>query len=90
MTLVESAAAGLPLLATDMGGNSAVVKDGVTGFLVKSGDVAELMVKMARMAKDVELRTRLGVASRKIAEEEFSREKMVKNYITVMDRFGAP
>lgn len=84
MTLVESAAAGLPLIASDIGGNQTVVKDGVNGFLVKSDDVPSLVLAMTKLASNLDLRQRMGLASRKLAEKEFSRDRMIKRYLELL------
>ncbi|MCX6784065.1 MAG: glycosyltransferase family 4 protein [candidate division WWE3 bacterium] len=84
MTLVEAAASGLPLVASDMGGIKEIVRDGVNGFLLKSGDASVLSETLVKLAKDPELRHTLGQASRQIAEAEFSLEIMIINYIKVI------
>jgi len=63
MVLLEAAAAGLPTVATRVGGNHEVVRDGETGFLVPPGDdaaLAEAMLKL--MALPVSERRAMGDA----------------------------
>jgi glycosyltransferase involved in cell wall biosynthesis len=49
MVLLEAAAAGLPIVATRVGGNQEVVRDGTTGFLVSPGDDDALGAAMLRL-----------------------------------------
>lgn len=49
MVLLEAAAAGLPIVATRVGGNQEVVRDGDTGFLAPPGDDAALGAAMLRL-----------------------------------------
>jgi sugar transferase (PEP-CTERM/EpsH1 system associated) len=83
LTLLEAMAAGLPIVATDVGGNSEVVVDGRTGFIVESGDPAALASRMARLAGDPELSRSMGEMGRKRVVERYSLQAMVKRYDTV-------
>ena len=58
--LIEGYALGLPAIATDVGGVKEELIDGRTGILVKDGDVDGFAKAMERMARDPELRRRLG------------------------------
>lgn len=86
MTLVESAAAGLPIIASDIGGNNEIVKSGVNGLLIKSGSVEELLAAMRQLATDLLLRQKMGLASRKIAIERFSLGNMVVKYLEILKK----
>ena len=67
--LVEAMAAGVPVVATDVGGIPEVVRDGETGLLVPPGDVAALTAALDRLTADRELRRRLGEAARDRAQQ---------------------
>jgi glycosyltransferase involved in cell wall biosynthesis len=69
--LIEAAAAGLPLVATDVPGCREVVHPGVNGLLVPARDAASLAAAMATLAADETLRLRYGRQSRRLAEAEF-------------------
>lgn len=69
--LMEGAAMGLPLVATDMPGCREVVDDGVNGFLVPARDSAALASSIIKLANDGDLRRRFGLASRDIAVGRF-------------------
>jgi glycosyltransferase involved in cell wall biosynthesis len=73
-TLVEAAAAGRPIVTTDVTGCREVVRDGVEGFLVPPGDEDAAARALAALATDPVLRTRLGAAARARFEERFTAE----------------
>jgi len=63
-SLVEAAAAGRPIITTDVTGCREVVRDGIEGVLVRRGDVAAAAAALARLAGDGGLRQRMGQAAR--------------------------
>jgi len=70
LTVIESMAAGLPVVATDCGALRDVVSDGTTGFLVPVRDVAALARRLGELVADGGLRVRLGAAGRVRVERE--------------------
>ncbi len=71
-TLLEAAACGRPLVATDIPGCRQVVMDGHNGFLVPANDARALALALKRLASDTALRGRMGVASRQLVMEKFT------------------
>ena len=71
-TLLESMAAGIPVVATRVGGNPEVVEDGVSGLLVPPRDSAALAAATARLLEDPDLASRLGQAGVRRVSELFS------------------
>jgi glycosyltransferase involved in cell wall biosynthesis len=69
--LVEAAACGLPLVATDVPGCRATVVDGVNGLLVPVRDAGALAAAIARLHDDPALCARLGAAARQRALAEY-------------------
>ena len=67
--LLEAMAAGLPVLASDVGGNRALVRDGENGVLVPYGDAAATTAALRCLLTDPELRARLGATARAEAAE---------------------
>ncbi|RFU20423.1 glycosyltransferase [Geodermatophilus marinus] len=65
--LTEAMAAGLPVVASAVGGIPEVVRDGETGLLVPPGDVAALAAALDRLAGDPQLRARLAAGAREQA-----------------------
>lgn len=59
---VEAAACGLPVVATDVGGVSEMMRPGKTGFLVPAKDADALRLALARLIDDPELRDKMGRA----------------------------
>jgi L-malate glycosyltransferase len=70
--ILEAMAAGKPVVATNVGGNPELVKDGETGVLVAPRDVAALAEGIMRLSEDPHLRGRMGAAARTRAEADFS------------------
>lgn len=65
--LLEAMSAGLPVVATDVGGIPEIARDGETAILVRSGDVSALADAMTRLLNDGDLRLRFGAAARGVA-----------------------
>jgi glycosyltransferase involved in cell wall biosynthesis len=76
--LLESMAAGVPVVATRVGGNPEVVEEGVTGLLVPPRDPQALASAMCRLLENPELASRFGRAGRQRVTEHFSIERMVQ------------
>ena len=77
--MLEALASGLPLIATNTGGTSELVEEGVNGFIVKMKDSQDLADKIEILMKDEDLRKRMGENSRKKAED-MSWEKVAEEY----------
>lgn len=79
-SLLEAMATGLPVIASDVGGNPEVVHDGISGLLFAAGGVDELSDHLLKLYARTRLREELGDAARRRVREEFSIESMVQNY----------
>ncbi|WP_435011869.1 glycosyltransferase (plasmid) [Tundrisphaera lichenicola] len=80
LTIIEGMAAGLPVVATRVGGVCEVVDDGVTGLLAAAEDADALAAAILRLAVDPELRHRLGRSGRERAVALFSEDRMNRAY----------
>ncbi len=76
VSLIEAAAAGLPAVATDVGGVREVVGE-ETGIVVPPGDEAALAGALLRLAGDAQLRQRCGKAARRRALERYGAERLL-------------
>lgn len=81
--LIEAAACGLPLIATDVPGCREVVTHEVDGLLVPARDPAALAAAMARLQDDQVLRRRLGSAARAKALAEFDEKIVIDSTMAV-------
>ncbi len=88
-TILEAMATGLPVLATDVGGNAELVVKGETGDLVPAGDVEALANGLVRMAMQPERAKAMGQAGRARAHSHFSLPAMVGAYQALYDRLLA-
>jgi glycosyltransferase involved in cell wall biosynthesis len=79
-TLLEAMAAGLPVLATNVGGNPEIIEDNVNGSLFTPGDAQWLADRLNLMARDPALIHQLGTAARNRAIESFSLSRMLESY----------
>jgi glycosyltransferase involved in cell wall biosynthesis len=78
IALLEAMAAGLPVVATRVGGVPEVVVDGVTGLLVPPRDPEALSEAILTLLQDPDLRQKMGQAGQDRVREYFSVERMVK------------
>jgi glycosyltransferase involved in cell wall biosynthesis len=76
-SLLEAAACGRPMVATDVSGCREIVRDGVTGLLVPARDAERLAEALERLARDRDLRRRMGAAARDLVERELSEDVVV-------------
>ncbi len=83
--------AGAPIVATDVPGCRAIARAGVNALLVPADDAAALADAIDRLAQDAELRRRFGAASRRLAEDEFSSQRIGRETVALYDRLlGRP
>jgi glycosyltransferase involved in cell wall biosynthesis len=72
VALIEAAAAGRPVVATDVGGVADVVVEGETGFLAPSGDARAVAQEILALLGEPELAGRMGEAGRRRARKAFA------------------
>ena len=69
---LEASACGLPVLATNVGNLPSIVRDGATGLIVPSGDVAAAADALLALAQNSEMRKTLGSAGREFVVANYS------------------
>lgn len=87
VALLEASAAGIPVIATRVGGNAEIVQEGETGLLVPAGDAEALSIAIETLAQDPVLRARLSNTGRDWAFSAASVEAMVERYLTLYRQF---
>lgn len=87
-SLLEAAARGRPLVATDVPGCREVVRDGVNGILVPPRDAAALAGAIKALARDAALRRKMGAAGRRIVEAEFADAIVLRSVLGLYERLG--
>jgi glycosyltransferase involved in cell wall biosynthesis len=78
--ILESMAAGVPVIATDVGGNPELVRDGDSGMLVPPGNEDRLVEAMLRLARDSGLRLHCSRAAREFARSSFHIDVICRRY----------
>jgi len=78
--ILEGMAAGLPMIVTDVGGNSESVQHMVTGLVVPAKQPPALSSAIDKLSSDVTLRQKLGLAGKNRVHKEFSLQSCVDSY----------
>lgn len=89
-TILEAMATGLPIVATDVGGNAELVAEGKNGFLTPRGVPRVMADRLLRYIQNPDLLQMHGRHSRMLAEQRFSIARMVERYTGVYDRLLYP
>ena len=76
LSVLEAMAAGVPVVATRVGGVPEIVADGETGLLVEPGQPDALAAAIGSVLEDPSLRYSLGREGQRVARERFTRERM--------------
>jgi colanic acid/amylovoran biosynthesis glycosyltransferase len=78
--VLEAMASGVPVVATDCGGVSEAVTDGVEGFVVPPRDAEALATALTRLWREPELRKRMGEAGRRTATSRFRLDRHLDEF----------
>lgn len=82
---IEAMFSGLPIVATNVGGNPEVIVDNQTGILVSAGDSEALADAIVRLCHDSELRNIMSVAGKERAHNCFTLSQMIRKYESVFE-----
>ena len=85
LSILESMRAGLPVVASGVGGIAESVRDGETGYLVARGSVEELRQRVGLLLNDARLRSRLGASGRSYYEQHFTLAHSVAKTLAVYE-----
>jgi len=86
ISVLEAMAAGLPVVASRVGGIPELVVDGETGLLVPPRDPQAMAAALRRLVDDPDLRRRLGAAGRARAEELFDLPAFRQAHLDLYER----
>lgn len=86
LAVMEAMSAGVPVIATKVGGVPELVGDGETGLLVSPGDPAALAAAICRLLDDRATRAGMGRAAIEKAERDFDARVMVRSYEHLYER----
>ncbi len=85
ISILESMRHGIPVVATDVGGNPELVRDGESGFLIPRRDAAALADRIVRCLSSADLSSRLGLAARARVRDEFNLARTAAAYQRLYD-----
>ena len=87
LTLKEAQLMEKPVIATNVGGNPEMMKDGITGYLVEEGNSDELFEKIELLLNNEKLCLEYGSNGRKFIKEKFSMDASAKNLIEILNKY---
>jgi sugar transferase (PEP-CTERM/EpsH1 system associated) len=86
LAVLEAWAAGLPVVATSVGGVPRLIEHGKTGLLVEFDNIGEMTASIAQLATNPELRDQLGRVGQQLVGESYGSQKMCDNYQQVYEQ----
>jgi glycosyltransferase involved in cell wall biosynthesis len=86
ISVLEAMAAGVPVLASAVGGVPEIVEDAATGVLVPAGDAAALAAALESLLANPALRARLGAAGRRRVRERFDLDQLRRAHLELYAR----
>lgn len=83
LVLTEAMASGKPLIGSNIGGIPVQVKNGWNGFLFDPGNYKQLAERIIYLIENVDVKKRMGKNSRRLAEEVFDWNNIIKKYLEI-------
>jgi glycosyltransferase involved in cell wall biosynthesis len=83
MVIAEAMAAGVPVVATDVGGVTSLLADGVTGLVVPPAEPKLLAEAIEHLVNQPDLRAELGTKAREVASERFRSSQVAARVLDV-------
>ncbi len=90
ITLLEAMRAGVPIVATRVGGIPEALDDGRCGVLVSPGDASQLAMAIQHLSDSPQLQKELLTAAKNRVAKEFSCERMERNYRDIYEALWSP
>ena len=84
LSLKEAQLMETPVIATNVGGNSEIMIDGETGYLIEEGNYKDIIRKITILVDNKELAIKMGKKGREFIEKEFSLDASVKNFLKIV------
>jgi glycosyltransferase involved in cell wall biosynthesis len=85
---VEAMAAGLPVIASDVGGTADIIEHGGNGFIAPAGDGRTLAGMIATILEDDAVRASMAHRSRELAESRFDVDRNARRTLSVLKTMG--
>ncbi len=86
VSILEAMRAGLPIVATDVGGVAEMVKDGEQGFLTRRGDAEQLRDRIQCLVDSPTLRAKMGASARAKFAADFQMETCIRKHVALYRR----
>ena len=87
LTLKEAQLMGKPVIATDVGGDKEMMKDGETGYLVREGNPEDIIEKINELLENKIKSKEMGERGIEFVKKEFNWEKVAKNFLEIIKPF---
>ncbi|MBI3287600.1 MAG: glycosyltransferase, partial [Chloroflexi bacterium] len=78
VSIIEAMAAGVPVVATSVGGVPDLVREGETGFLVKAEDIGGMAAAILELVRNPERAERMGQEGQRLAQENYSVHRLLE------------
>lgn len=85
VSLIEASSYGIPSMAFNVGGNSEIIDDGITGYLVEPYNIKEMASKLCYLYENQDVLENMGFKAKQRSENEFSEEKRLLNLESLMN-----
>ncbi len=86
-SLMEAMVEGLPIVATDVGDNRFLVRDGFNGYILPVKDDGQIALKLEALVTSPELRHAFGLNSKELISEGFNEDKLLTGYLKLIGQY---
>jgi glycosyltransferase involved in cell wall biosynthesis len=89
LAALEALASGVPVVASRIGGNPEIVRDGETGLLFEPGDAEGLAERLRRLEGDPQIAQQLGRRGREMVQQEYSLSGQVARMLAILEEVAS-